>query len=229
MIRPLARASAVACFALSFTFVLVSTADKAVAQEKTFGQRGQLVLSAERLTGFVHTRMTTSVGGQSMSDSATTLTLLGNPLGLVASGYAWPRIALDGFVAENVSLGAAVTFFHVSPEEGSSTGVVLAPRVGYSARLSPRVAIWPRLGFTYARVSSSNDTVNLSSKQSLFALTVEAPIVISVVPQGAITVGPTLDLGLGGSRSQTVGGGGETSIDQKFTDFGIQAGLLLFF
>ncbi len=188
------------------------------AQELEFGAAGHAAISAERLFGFVHT--TESENGA--RSSADTFTLLSNPSALIATGYSWPRIGVDVFVAPSVSLGAAASFFNVSPSSGSFSGFQLAPRVGYAVKSGPRLAIWPRGGITYERASTDAGG-GTTGTQSFLALTVEAPFVILTVPRAAILVGPTLDLGLAGSASA-----GGVSTDQKFTDFGIQAGLLLF-
>lgn len=196
-------------------------AGTAGAQQPDLGETGRFALSAERLFGYVHTSETISQGGVSTTQSADTFTLLTNPVGLISSGYAWPRIGFDAFIARNISLGGSVGYFNVSPSSGSLSGFVFAPRVGYTAHIGPRVSIWPRGGFTFEQATSSDNAGN-STKQSLFALTLEAPLAIWMGPRFAIMVGPTLDLGLTGSRSS-----GGLSIDDTFTDFGIQAGLFV--
>jgi hypothetical protein len=198
-------------------FVVSSSSHRVWAQELEFGAAGHAAISAERLFGFVHTTESENGG----SSSADTFTLLSNPTALIATGYSWPRIGVDVFVAPSVSLGAAASFFNISPSSGSFSGFQLAPRVGYAVKAGPRLAIWPRGGITYERAST--DAGGTTATQSFLALTVEAPFVILVVPRAAIVVGPTLDLGLAGSASA-----GGVSTDQKFTDIGIQAGLLLF-
>lgn len=90
----------------------------AAAMESRFGERRQFAVSAERLMAYIHVRTTESFMGQTGVTSSDTFTLLGNPVGLAGSGYGWPRIGLDGFVAQNLSLGAALAFFHLSREEG---------------------------------------------------------------------------------------------------------------
>ncbi|HEY4185771.1 MAG TPA: hypothetical protein VGP07_11930 [Polyangia bacterium] len=193
-------------------------ANRVRAQELAFGSVGHVAISAERLFGFVHTDESVSGG----SASVDTISLLSNPTALIGTGYSWPRIAVDVFVSPSVSLGAAASVFNISPTGGSLSGYQFAPRVGYAGNVSPRVAIWPRGGITYEHASTNSGGGNVAT-QSFLALTIEAPLVILVVPRAALLIGPTLDLGLTG----TVSSGG-LSADQKFTDFGVQAGLLLF-
>ena len=184
----------------------------------SFGQSGHVAISAERLFGFVHT----DESENGASASANTINLLSAPTALIGSGYTWPRIGFDFFVSQSVSLGVAASYFNLSPEAGSLSGFQLAPRVGYSARVGEKVAIWPRGGITYEYVSTSSGGGS-SGTQSLVALTLEAPFAILVVPRAAFLIGPTVDIGLTGTASS-----GGTNTDQKFTDFGLQCGLLVF-
>ena len=200
---------------------LMLVVGKASAQEPAFGDIGHVALSAERLFGYVHTKMSTTANGVDTNRSADTVSLIGsNPFGLLSTGYGWPRIAADAFVAKSISIGGALAFFNISPETGSITGFLLAPRVGYAAFIGPRLVLWPRGGITYEHVSTDNGGITIT--QSLFALTIEAPLAFLVVPRVAFLVGPTLDLGLSGSTSS-----GGMSLDQKITDFGLQASLLV--
>ncbi len=187
-------------------------------EELSFGQSGHVAISAERLFGFVHTEESEN----GASASANTLNLLSAPTALIGTGYTWPRIGFDFFVSQSVSMGFAASYFNVSPTTGSISGFQLAPRVGYAANVTPKLAIWPRGGITYEYVNTDNGG-GTSGTQSLFALTLEAPFAILVVPRAAFLIGPTLDIGLSGTAS--VGG---ASTDQKFTDFGLQFGLLLY-
>lgn len=204
----------------SFLLLLVVSSRRVLAQDRdpSFGQTGHVAISAERLFGFVHTEE--DVNGA--STSADTINLLSAPSALLGTGYSWPRIGFDFFVSQSVSLGIAASYFEVSPAAGSVSGFQLAPRVGYAANLTPRLALWPRGGITYEHANVDNGA-GTSSTQSFFALTIEAPFAILIVPRAALLVGPTLDIGLSGNAS--VGG---TSTDQKFTDFGLQFGLLIY-
>jgi hypothetical protein len=202
--------------------VILLLAGTARAQHPDFGDTGHVAISAERLFGFVHTSITTSAPpAGSMTQSTDTLTLFTNPVATL-TGYSWPRIGLDAFISRGISLGGSLGYFNVSPPTGSISGFLFAPRVGYAGHLSPKVAIWPRGGITFEQVSTSGGAGTATTKQTLFALTLEAPLAILIVPRIHGLVGPVLDLGLGGSRST-----GNTSTDRKFTDFGIQVGLFV--
>lgn len=187
-----------------------------------FGASGHVALSGERLFGYVHAKQTEEVGNVDISDSSDSFSLLSSPLGGLGSGYTWPRIGADVFVARSFSVGLAASFFTYSQNDNTLSGFAFAPRVGYAALLTSRLALWPRLGVTYQQFSD-NPAVGPTLTQSAFALTLEAPLTILLAPRVAILVGPSLDYGLTGSRS--VGG---VSANRTFTDFSIWAGLLVF-
>lgn len=208
--------------ALVWSFLLMAWLSvrnaRAQDQQLSFGTSGHVAVSAERLFGFVHTEE--SAGGGSAS--ASTINLFSAPTALIATGYTWPRIGVDFFVSQSVSVGLAASYFDVSPSAGSFSGFQLAPRFGYAASVSPKLAIWPRGGITYEHVTTDSGG-GTSHDQSFVALTLDLPFAILVVPRGAFLITPTLDLGLSGSSSAN-----GVSADQKFTDFGLQFGLLLY-
>lgn len=192
------------------------------AEEETFGDVGQVTISGERLFGYVHSKQTQSVGGQSLSASSDTFNVLMNPAGM-ATGYAWPRVALDAFVTHGLSVGGAVGLSYFSLDEQDLTLFMLAPRVGYAFSPAPAVAIWPRLGFTY--IHSSNDAnVGDNTTTAAYAITFEVVVAIRLASRAALLITPLVDAGLGGSATFL-----GTSLDRTLTDFGIQAGLALTF
>jgi hypothetical protein len=210
--------------ALAIVCATVAIAKRAPAAAPELGDRGHFVLSAERLFGYVHsTTGTTTAGGLETSRSTDSFTLLTSPAGVSTTGYGWPRIALDAFVARNISLGGSLGIVHLSPDGGDSiTGFIVAPRIGYAGRLTSHLAIWPRLGFTYVQLSTNPAGGGPDITLKSYALTAEVPVALFVTPGVALTIGPTFDLGIGGSRSL-----GGASVDSQVNDFGIQAGLLV--
>jgi hypothetical protein len=207
--------------------LLVLFAGRASAQEPSFGEAGHVAISAERLFGYVHASRTQTVGGTETTASQDYFTLLTNPAG-VASGYGWPRIGIDAFVAGGFSVGGALGFFYLSDQdEDSSTGFLLAPRIGFAVPAGPRVSIWPRVGVTYWNISSNPGGTSTDTSSSAFAVTIEVPVTFLLAPRVGFTIGPTVDIGVGGSASASTGGA-SISADQRYTDFGGHAGLLLF-
>jgi hypothetical protein len=196
-----------------------------------FGQKGVLALSAERMFGFVHADQTTGSGATARTTHVNSFSLLGNSSQILTS-YLQPRVALDFFAADRLSLGAALTYFHISQSvDGSNSnptisGYVLAPRVGYALPLGRAVSLWPRLGFTYVHFETGNNAAGSTTTDiSVYAVTIEAPLLFAVSSHFFLSLAPTLDLGVGGSTSTPGPMGATTSTDRKETDYGVVAGL----
>lgn len=190
------------------------------AEDASFGRAHQLVFSADRLFGYMHTSETLSYGGASETGTSNNVSIFGSPFTSLAASYAAPRLAFDGFVTDGLSLGGSVSYFWTSLKPAGSTsstsidGFMIMPRVGYALALSPAAGIWPRVGFSYLHASGSGNTL------SLYAVTLELPIVIVLGPHVALLAGPTFDLGVGGSEHQN-----NASIDASETDIGVQFGI----
>jgi hypothetical protein len=156
-----------------------------------FGDGGQFVLSAENLFGFTYDHPS---GGT----SATTFSLFSNGFaGVAVNPYDWPRVAFDYFVTKGISLGGAVSLSRTTFGDNSVNAFQIAPRVGYATMVGPWLGVWPRVGVTYL-YSASNE--------KFLALTVDALAAILVAPHLAITLGPTLDVGLTGNPKITTVG-----------------------
>lgn len=222
---------------------VVLACPRARAQEDTqFARSGQFAVSAERLFGVVHSSTDTDdPNGGTRTQSYTTVNLLMNPYSGLVSVYAFPRIAADYFVIDGLSLGAALGFFTLSghvksdtvdQDTSTVTGFLLAPRIGYAFMFNQNIGIWPRVGISYLTTHSENDTGDSSSDGHQLALPIEVPLVISPIPHVGFLIGPTLDLGLTGSEKTKDTFGGMTTTtkqDTNETDFGVQAGLLVYF
>ncbi len=205
----------------------------ASASAQTFGEKGQLAISAERLFGFVHNSSTTTFNGVDSTTKTDSFSLLSStltPVGAGAGGlaYSQPRVAGDYFVIDNLSVGAALGYSHVSFSrpanantniETSGDSWTFAPRAGYAIAFTDMIGIWPRAGFTYRSFSVGNDGGHV------LALTLEAPFTFSLIPHVVFTAGPTLDIGLGGSIDNTTGNV-TTSIDYHSWELGLQTGLV---
>jgi hypothetical protein len=204
------------------------------------GQTGRVAISAERLFGFNYSTETESMNGVDLqTTTATGASLFGDPVGTLGTFFSFPRLAVDAFVIPGLSVGAAVSVFHLSlsstPMGGTSldqsiTGLVLAPRIGYAIRISSAFAVWPRAGLSFIYASSDTTAMGMSqgtSSSSVFAATVEVPFGFTVAPRIVIVFGPTLDVGLTGSNKNNPAGGTSTTTDVKDTEVGVQAGLLV--
>jgi hypothetical protein len=211
------------------------------SEPPSFGDKGHVAISAERMFGYVHATQTESgTGVATFTSTNNSISLLGSPIIAVSSIYTFPRIAFDVFAAAGFSVGASLSYFHLSQTTGSASatstgsssttgGFVAAPRIGFAARLAPSVSLWPRAGITYVYASTDNSfgTTQTTYSFHVFAATIEAPLAVSVSPRSLILIGPTADIALSG-YSKTSPGTGGTSTTTKETDYGLQAGFLLF-
>jgi hypothetical protein len=236
-------------FAAAMTLGGVVLAAPAARAADGFGSAGKVAISAERLFGVVAGSDTEKVDGQpgESTSYSTSISLLSNPIGGLFSNYSFARVGVDVFPIQGLSLGAALGYVSISTSSKAEAngmsvendgptlnGFVFAPRVGYAFMFMDMVGIWPRAGITYVHVGSSFEQNGNSSESSEnhLAFTLEVPLVIAPSPNAAITVGPTLDLGIGGgSKSETTLAGTTVTneSDHKATDIGLQAGLTIAF
>jgi hypothetical protein len=207
--------------ALPLLSVLVSGTAHAEAIES-----GTFALGAERLTGMFHAD---DKVGDTPSRGTTTLALLGNggDFGTASQAFLLPRVGLDGFIIDGLSLGGNLIVWHTSNDGGSATSFIIEPRIGFAYMFGRVVGIWPRGGFGYWNFSTSPNQgpgPNPGRDAHCFAFTVDVPLIIRPVRSFAITVGPVLDIGFGGK--QTVNN--NPSQDVSFTQFGLSVGMVAF-
>jgi hypothetical protein len=131
-----------------------------------------------------------------------------------------------------LTAGAAAGYSHVTTSvtftpgsTASSWELVLAPRVGYAAPLGRRVSLWPRLGLTYVHGVLEDlglpGVVGYNPIGTVYALTIEVPVVVIVTSHVFVDLGPTSDQGLGG-RATTIT---FPVLYPKQRDIGVQAAL----
>jgi hypothetical protein len=203
---------------------------RAADEPAMFGDRHEMVLSAENLFGYTHT----SFPHHSSDD----VSLLGSsPTSIIpsTSTIAKPRVAFDAFVVGRLSVGGAAGYFRVSSTNSmlptttttTSSGFLLAARIGYAAPVARRAAVWPRLGLTFVHHANESPFVfptgPLNSTTTVYALTIEVPVVVIVAPHFFVELGPTYAHGIGGHSSPY------DTLYPKQIDFGVQAGLGGFF
>jgi hypothetical protein len=234
-------------FTACLVFSAVCVAAPAV-QAQDFGKEGQIAISAERLFGIAHTSQTDEIGDGEFNRSHTSISLLTTPFNsttptLLPVGFSFPRVGGDYFVIDGLSLGGSLGVFTMSGEfenevmgetqdgdTGSVNGFLLAPRVGYAFMFSDTFGIWPRGGITFLHAGYEAED-NDEGSSSVWALTIEAPLVIAPLPHVAFTVGPTLDLGVTGSTELDPADADEPTVDNDFSvwDLGLHAGMTVYF
>lgn len=164
--------------ALFTSLALLAIASPANAQEAAgFGEKRQLILSADRLIPVFSYASTSETGTQgnltvTRTDSGASIALLLGREPTLAAVHTIPRVAFDYAVVRHLTIGGSIAFgFGLSRSSrtesrggGTSTEteqdepntriVGFAPRVGYVLPLGRSVAFWPRAGFAFYSVST---------------------------------------------------------------------------
>jgi hypothetical protein len=105
-----------------------------------------------------------------------------------------PRFAADFVTPDGVSVGAAIGLGYTKADasatlqagaKGGVTELVLAPRVGFVAPLSPRLALWPRVGVSRTSYSSSS----VESAIVAWDVTLDPQLAVVIVPRVVFTTG----------------------------------------
>jgi len=168
---------------------IVATTLASSARAEPIGKQGDISFSADRLMGLYLF---------DQADSATVLGIGAAPL--FAHPYTVPRLSVDGFVIDHLSVGGSLGIWVTDPNHGgSASGVLLAPRVGYAISFSNAFGFWPRGGFTFWSFGGNDE----------FGLTMEAMFYGSPVEHFAFTFGPVIDIGIAGNgdhdRAHSIG------------------------
>ena len=222
-------------FQCAFAAAALLTSSSAWAQ--TFGEKGQIAISAERLFGFTYDSARVTQNGQDTTGSVTHFSLLSSPVTVTGERFVWagfnsPRVAGDYFVINRLSVGAALGYAHGSATttrpgalgENTFSGdsFTFAPRVGYFLTFNDKIGFWPRGGLTYRTYSAEN-----AGGHDL-AFTLEAPFAFTLIPHVVFWAGPTADLGFAGSQ-YVQAAGATTSFDFNAIEIGLQTGLVVYF
>ena len=226
---------------LQCAFAATALLASSSAWAQTFGEKGVIAISAERLFGFTYDSARRTDNGQDTNVSVTHFSLLSSPVSVggntpnfVWAGYGSPRVAGDYFLIDHLSLGAALGYAHWSAtvqtpgpggNETTTTGdsFTFAPRVGYFLTFNDKIGFWPRGGITYRTFGSAN-----FGGHDL-AFTLEAPFAFTLIPHVVFWAGPTVDLGFTGSQNNKLANGSTTSFDFNAIEIGIQTGLVVYF
>lgn len=166
--------------------VMAMKAPASAQEANGFGEKGQLILSADRLVPlFSYTRYstTTTNGASTTTDSTSNSSLSflfgtegGSAVG--SSVHTIPRVAFDITVIPRLTIGGAVVIGlglggtrRSETVAGSTTTTTeidapkqtvfgFAPRVGYILPLGDVLAFWPRGGFAFYSATAKQDVVN---------------------------------------------------------------------
>ena len=211
-----------------------------VRAEERMNQQGRLTIAAERLFGVAYETSTVEQANTKVTSSQTSVSFLSKA---VSAPVTAPRIGVDYFVTDGLSLGVGLGYSTVSLDseiEGApaqnqgGSGIhafIAAPRVGYAYMFNEHFGLWPRAGMTYSWISVDNDAANSTAVSSdSLAVSVEVPLLIMPVSHVAFLLAPTFEYGVaGGGKVKGGMNNMETTIDTNPLDVGLHAGLGVWF
>jgi hypothetical protein len=182
---------------------------RASAQELT--TQGNLVFGAERLFGFYLDKRNREPANNVDVDFDQSVIGIGWTLVPGFGLLNMPRLGVDYFLNEHLTLGGSFGLASISEEDADAIGVLFAARVGYALRLTHGIAFWPRGGLSFATVNG--DLIDID----VFAFTLEGMFSFAPTSGWSFLVGPVIDLGFTG----------EYGDNQDYTEylFGIMFGL----
>jgi hypothetical protein len=162
-----------------------------------------------------------------------------------------PRLSVDYTVIPQLTVGGSVALaFGLGGKQETTVGnqtrsvdapnttiFGIAPRVGYILNLNDSIAFWPRGGVAFYSVSESSDNggnpeVTTRDTRSYWSLDLDPQFVFLPFAHVGVLAGPIVNIPLAGSLSHTTETAGRTdttSTDSKTFQFGITAGLLVWF
>jgi hypothetical protein len=225
---------------LAAAAMVAGATDASAQQARGFGDKGELILSADRLVP-VFSHATESVtpppGPRTTTTRSSSSLLFGRDVGFGSRNpHTIPRVGVDYTVIDRLTLGgAAALAFTVDGGPESTTAFGLAPRVGYILPVTSVIGFWFRGGFAYYSVRTreqqvGGDTDHTVVSNSTFSLDLDPQLVVVPYQHFFFTVGPLVNIPLSGARStETVSRNGTRVIDPdsdlSIFHFGIHAGL----
>jgi hypothetical protein len=225
-----------------------SFAHAQVPQE--FGERGQFIISADRLFSlFAFSDVQSDELNQPVKTTDTyqqsSLSLLLGTTPGIDHFYARPRVGFDYVLVSHLTLGGDVMVYTTlggstntnPPNQPVDNPTIfdfgIAPRIGYIIGLSPLFSFWPRGGVSWYYESVNGPGPNgpggnpdTSSNQ--LALDLDPQFVITPVPHVGFTVGLTADIPLTGGHGETRAGT-TVSASQSIFFLGGTVGMLAYF
>jgi hypothetical protein len=224
----------------------ITWATNSRAADEDFGQKGQFILSADRLMPFfAYTTERTTLEQPNAKDTVSTsnasMSLLFGRSTSATVAYTVPRVGFDYTLLEHFTLGGnlvlifgfggSVSSTHETPGASTTTsqdsptvtGFGIEPRAGYIIDLSHVFYLWLLGGLAAYSFKSKTTNVNNAGVQTsnsvsrtVFGLALEPTLVIEPVSHVGITIGLPIDLGFAGS--QTVES--QTGANTQSTDYG---------
>jgi hypothetical protein len=213
---------------LSLIFALSTLGSRAHAQ---IGDKGTFVLGADRVLGYVSSKVTVDPEGPAGEIETKRNNLAVLQQGDVVSPYSNPRFAFDYFITNGLSLGGSIGYWSQSGEQDAGVQTDLpdqhmftvAPRIGYGVMFGQVVGIWPRGGFTYFTGESNLDVGPFAVETDVngFGLNLDLPFVIVPANHFAILAGPGVDFTASGKAEAA-----NADYDVSIFDVGLHVGFV---
>ncbi len=194
-------------------FALSATA----SAQSSFGDKGSMVLSAERLFGIswykidYKPNLPGSVKGKITGRNFSLL--WGQPSSgevqfvSVPVPASIPRASFDYFVINSLSIGGSLGYHSTGGDDDSGymseqelddiSSLIFSPRVGYGLSLGTNATAWLRGGFTFMTLSVDSDG-GTDVSGSFLQADLESMFVIGIAGNFAFEVGPALEIPLHG-------------------------------
>jgi hypothetical protein len=216
--RTKGRRAAIVFVAMLSCGVAARSASAAEREEGAFGSRGQFIVGIERAMGYSSWRYTVSANGRESKVESSNFNLLFANNGTAAGpSPAGARFAFDFVPIDSLTVGGTIGYYTTSgsttiPNAAGTTstqtdladfsGYLIAPRVGYAFHVSDLITLWPRAAFQYW--SWTEQTKGVAAIEThLYGTDVvlDGLLVVTPVPHLGFTVGPFLEVPLGGGAS----------------------------
>lgn len=220
------------------------------AHADSFGESSSLQLGADRVMGVFFQRQSEKTDSMGVSNESTdkyttvgVLAMNGETVSAV------PRLALDYFVADSVSVGGSFIYVTSSASNVFSSDnnpsdtesdlysrriFALHPRAGYVAPFNESWGVWPRGGLMFANrsmtvVTDADTNTEVTNSAATLALTLDAMFWATPVEHFIVMGGPFVDYGVWGSGSVDSGSGPSQDYDAGLTAFGLSFALGAYF
>jgi hypothetical protein len=240
------------------------TAPSSSSGTDNLGQEGQIVFGVDRVMGVAwdSIKVDTSQGNVSSDATykATNVALFGmgnapNVAAVAGGGSSFggsyglmPRLALDFFPIESLSLGGSFMFLSQSTtadinngttstsQDGPTTTTILFhPRIGYNYAFDETFSIWPRAGITYVHTNTTVKGTGGAPDQDFtwggLDGTLEVLLGISPFSNFALLLGPFVDFPFSGTATvpSATNPNQSQDFDAKVTSFGLTTSVVAYY
>lgn len=223
---------------------LLTTSLAHAQQRPEFGEKGSLIISADRLVPFFAFSHTSEDGQTNGMETKTTTTTSQTSLSFFYGStanvndifYTVPRVGLDYTIVPNVTLGGdLVVFFTLGGSSGGETDFTngnsvttsttapkatvfgLAPRGGYILGLTNTFSLWLRGGFSFYTLSVKQTNNNNGNGNDITTTNSQHQFSLDLDPQFVFTPIPHVGFTAGLTADIPFAGGHSTEVDNGGT------------